>query len=67
LAAAKLAAVLARQAQRAAWLAQPKLRDMLGAGAAALRELADRAQVQEGAATAELPAVGRPVAPGAAR
>ena len=64
LAAAKLAAVLARQAQRAEWLAQPKLRDVLGAGAAALRELADRAQVQEGAATAELPAVGRPVAPG---
>ncbi len=67
LVAAKLTAVLARQDQRAAWLAQPEVREVLGSGAAALQELADRAQVQEGAATAELPTVGRPVAPGAAR
>jgi hypothetical protein len=63
LAAARLAAVKAREAQRAEWLAQPEVQEVLGAGAAALRELADRAQLGEGAATLELPAV----APGAAR
>jgi hypothetical protein len=74
-AAARLAAVQAREAERVEWLAQPEVREVLGAGAAALRELHDRASVQEGAATAELPAVdrptpgqaGRPVAPGPAR
>ncbi len=66
-AAARLAAVQLREDRRAEWLAQPKVQEVLGAGAAALRELHDRAQVQEGAATAELPTVGRPVAPGAAR
>jgi hypothetical protein len=67
LAAVRLAAVKARQAQRAEWLAQPEVREVLGAGAAALRELADRAQLGEDTAMAELPAVARPVAPGAAR
>jgi hypothetical protein len=66
-AAARLAALELREAQRAVWLAQPGVEEVLGMGAAALRELHDRAQVQEGPATAELPAVGRPVARGAAR
>ncbi len=60
LAAAKLAAVQARGAQRAEWLAQPRVRSVLGEGAAALRELLDRAQVLVLDATAELPAVDRP-------
>jgi hypothetical protein len=64
-AAARLAAVQLREAQRAEWLAQPKVQEVLGAGAAALRELADRAQASD--ATAELPAIDRPVARGAAR
>jgi hypothetical protein len=67
LAAARLTAVRARQAQRAEWLAQPEVQDVLGVGAAALRELADRAQLGEDTATVELPAVARPVAPGTAR
>jgi len=66
-AAARLAAVQLRQTQRAAWLAQPTVQEVLGAGAAALRELHDRAQDGEAAATAELPAVDWPVAPGVAR
>ncbi len=65
-AAARLAAVQLREAQRAEWLAQPEVQEVLAAGAAALRELHDRARIQEGAATAELPADGRPLA-GAAR
>ena len=65
--AARLAAVQARHAQRAAWLAQPEVHEVLGAGAAALRELADRARSGEGAPTVELPAVEQPVARGAAR
>ena len=72
---ARLAAVQLREAQRGEWLVQPKVQEVLGAGAAALRELHDRAQVREGSATVELPAVarpipsttGRPVTPGAAR
>jgi hypothetical protein len=59
-AAARLAAVQLRQAQRAEWLAQPKVQEVLGAGAAALRELHDRAQALDGGATAELPTVDRP-------
>ncbi len=66
-AAARLAAVQARQPERDECLAQPRVRAVLGTGAAALRELHDRAQVQEVAATAELPVVDRPVTPGAAR
>jgi hypothetical protein len=65
LAAARLAAVQLREAQRAEWLAQPEVQEVLGAGAAALRELHDRAQAPD--ATAELPAAARPVTPGAAR
>jgi hypothetical protein len=67
LAAVRLAALQLRAEQRAGWLAQPEVHEVLAAGAAALRELADRAQPGEGAATEELPAVGRPVAQGAAR
>ncbi len=59
LAAARLAAARARQAQRAGWLARPDVAEMLAAGAAALRELAARAG-DDGAATAELAAVDRP-------
>jgi hypothetical protein len=59
-AAARLAAVQLRQAQRAEWLAQPEVQEVLGAGVAALRELADRAQAPEVAATVELPAVAAP-------
>jgi hypothetical protein len=66
-AAARLAALQLRAAQRAAWLAQPEVQEVLGAGAAALRELHDRAQVQGVAETGELPAVDRPVAQRAAR
>jgi hypothetical protein len=66
-AAARLAAVQLRQAQRAGWLAQPEVQEVLGAGTAALRELHDRTQLGEGAATAELPAVGQPVTERAAR
>jgi hypothetical protein len=66
-AAARLAAVQLREAKRAQWLAQPGVGEVLGAGAAALRELADRAQSGEDAATVELPAVDRPVGQGAAR
>jgi hypothetical protein len=64
-AAVRLAAVQLRAAQRAAWLAQPKVQEVLGVGAAALRELADRAQAPD--VTAELPAVARPTSRGAAR
>jgi hypothetical protein len=67
LAAARLAAVQLREAQRTEWLAQPEVQEVLGAGAAALRELHDRAHAPDAAATAELPAVARPVAPWAAR
>jgi hypothetical protein len=58
-AAARLAAVRVRQAQRAGWLARPDVAGVLAAGAAALRELAARAG-DGGAATAELAAVDRP-------
>jgi hypothetical protein len=58
-AAARLAAVRARQAQRAAWLACPDLAEALAKGTAALRALAARAG-DGGEATAELPAVDRP-------
>jgi hypothetical protein len=58
---ARLAAVRARQGQRAAWLARPDVAGALAKGAAALRVLAARASEQEDdEATAELPAVGRP-------
>jgi len=67
LAAARLAAIELREAQRAEWLARPDVEEVLGVGAAALRELHDRAQAPDAAATVELPAVARPVAPGAAR
>jgi hypothetical protein len=62
-AAARLAAVRVRQAQRAGWLARPDVAGVLAAGAAALRELAARAG-DDGAATAELAAVDRPHAGG---
>src|SRR6266540_6775678 len=55
--AARLAAIQLRTAQRAGWLARPEIQEVLGAGAAALRELADRAQAPDGSATAELPTV----------
>ncbi len=57
-AAASLAAVRVRQAQRAGWLVRPDVAEMLAKGAAALRELAARAG-DGGAATAELAAVDR--------
>jgi hypothetical protein len=60
-AAARLAAVRARQAQWAAWLARPDVAGALAAGAAALRELAARAG-DGGEATAELAPVDRPPA-----
>jgi hypothetical protein len=66
-AAARLGAVQLREAQRARWLARPEVGEVLGAGAAALRELADRAKAPNVAVTAELPAVAAPVARGAAR
>jgi hypothetical protein len=56
-AAARLAAIQRREAERAAWLAQPEIRALLGRGAAALRELADRAELSSLAETAELPVV----------
>jgi hypothetical protein len=59
LAAARLAAARARQAQRAGWLARPDVAEVLAAGAAALRELAARAG-DGGEATAELAAADRP-------
>jgi hypothetical protein len=59
LAAARLAAVRARQAQRAAWLARRDMASVLTAGAAVLRELAARAG-DGGEPTAELAAVDRP-------
>ncbi len=58
-AAGYLAAVRARQAQRAGWLARPDVAAVLAKGAAALRELAARAG-DGGEATAELAAVDRP-------
>jgi len=65
--AARLAAIQLRTAQRAGWLARPEIQEVLGAGAAALRELADRAQAPDGPATAELPTVDQPTTEGAAR
>jgi hypothetical protein len=67
MAAVRLAVVQLREAQRAAWLAQPEVREVLGAGAAALRALHDRTEILEAAATVELPAVEGPVAQEAAR
>jgi len=58
-AAARLAAVRVRQAQRAGWLVRPDVAGVLAAGAAALRELAARAG-DGGAATAELASADRP-------
>ena len=58
-AAARLAALRARQAQRAGWLARPDVAGVLANGAAALGVLTARAG-DGGAATAELPAVDRP-------
>jgi hypothetical protein len=66
LAAVRLAAVQLREAQRGAWLAQPEAQEVLGVGAAALRELHDRTETLE-AATVELSAIDRPMAPGPAR
>jgi hypothetical protein len=51
----QLAAIEVREAERAAWLGQPQVRGVLGQGAAAVRELLDRAQAADSAATAELP------------
>ena len=65
--AARLVVIELRQAHRTEWLARPGVGEVLGAGAAALRELADRAQTPDGAATVELPAVDQPEARGAAR
>jgi len=62
LAAARLAAVQLREAQRAEWRDQLEVQEVLGAGVAALRELGDRAQAPEVATTVELPAVAAPVA-----
>ncbi len=59
-AAARLAAVQARQAQRAGWLARPDVAEVLAAGAAALRELAAWAGDLDGEPTAELAVVERP-------
>jgi hypothetical protein len=56
--AARLAALQLRAAQRDDWLAQPGVGEVLCVGAAALRELADRAQAPD--PTAELPTVDRP-------
>jgi hypothetical protein len=56
---ARVAAVRARQGQRAAWLARPDVARVLAVGATALRALAARAE--GGAATAELAVVDRPV------
>jgi hypothetical protein len=53
----RLAAIEVREAERAAWLAEPQVRGVLAQGAAAVRELLDRAQDLDGAATAELPVV----------
>jgi hypothetical protein len=64
LAAVRLAAVRERQAQRDEWLAQSKVHSVLSVGVAALRQLADRAQAMDVAATAELPVVDQPVTPG---
>ncbi len=58
-AAARLAAVTARQAQRAGWMARPDVAGVLTAGAAALRVLTARIG-DGGEATAELAAVDRP-------
>jgi hypothetical protein len=66
-AAAGLAAVQLREAQRTELLARPEVREVLGVGAAALRELHDRARTPDAAVTVELPAVDRPVGQGAAR
>jgi hypothetical protein len=48
LAAVRLAAVQLREAQRGAWPAQPEAQELLGAGAAALRELHDRTETPGG-------------------
>ena len=58
-AAVRLAAVRARQAQRAGWLARPDVAGVLTAGAAALRVLTARSG-DGGEATAGLAAVDRP-------
>ncbi len=60
LTAARLAAVRARQAQRAGWLARPDVAEVLAAGAAALRELDAWAGDLDGEPTAELAVVERP-------
>ena len=61
----RLAAIEVREVERAAWLDQPQVRGVLAQGAAAVRELLDRVQDLDGAATAELPVVaGLPPAAG---
>jgi hypothetical protein len=64
--AVRLAAIEAREAERAAWLDQPQVRGVLAQGAAAVRELLDRVQATDSAATAELP-VAAGTQPGAGR
>jgi hypothetical protein len=58
--AVRLAAIEVREAERADWLAEPLVRGVLARGAAAVRELLDRAQATDSAATAELPVVAGP-------
>jgi hypothetical protein len=53
----RLAAIELREAERAAWLDHPQVRGVLAQGAAAVRELLDRAQDLDSAATAKLPVV----------
>jgi hypothetical protein len=56
----RLVAIEAREAERAAWLAEPQVRGVLVQGAAAVRELLDRAQELDSPATVELPVVAGP-------
>jgi hypothetical protein len=56
----RLAAIEARQAERAAWLAEPQVHGVLDHGAAAVRELLDRTHDLDSPATAELPVVAGP-------
>jgi hypothetical protein len=56
----RLAAIEVREAERVAWLDQSQVRGVLAQGAAAVRELLDRAQPDSGEPTAELPVVAGP-------
>jgi hypothetical protein len=58
--AARLAAIEAREAERAAWLTEPQVRGVLAQGAAAVRELLDRAQDLDSPTTVEVPVVAGP-------